>query len=159
MRRLIAKVIVRWTYAGLRQGNSNRARALFNRHGRFVFAGAHSWSADTTDGVARSAWFERFAALRPQVHARDVLVAGPLWSMKIAVLFDDAVQGAAGDVIYSNRGMQYLVTRWGRVIHDEVHLDTQKVAQLDEELAEQESVLSGVRGREPSAGSDSRPRS
>src|SRR4051794_8367296 len=132
MRRLLAKAIVSWTYAGLRQGNPTRARALFGRHGRLIFAGAHSWSADTVDEVTRNAWFGRFAALRPQLHARDVLVAGPLWALRIAVLFDDSVQGASGDPIYSNRGMQYLVTRWGRVILDEVHLDTQKVAELDE---------------------------
>jgi ketosteroid isomerase-like protein len=132
MRRLLAKAIVYWTYAGLRQGNSARARALFSRQGRLTFAGTHSWSADTTDAATRNAWFERFAVQRPQLHARDVLVTGPLWAMRIAVRFDDAILGASGDPLYSNRGMQYLVTRWGRVVLDEVHLDTQKVAALDE---------------------------
>jgi hypothetical protein len=134
MRRLLAKAIVSWTYAGLRRGNPTRARVLFSRDGRLVFAGSHSWSADTVDPATRNAWFERFAALRPHVHARDVLVAGPLWALRIAVLFDDAIPGAADDFDYSNRGMQYLVTRWGRVVLDEVHLDTQKVAQLDEAI-------------------------
>ena len=131
MRRLLAKLVVGWTYAGLRRGNPTRARALFSRDGRLVFSGTHSWSADTTDPVAREAWFERFAALRPQLRARDVLVSGLPWAMRIAVLFEDAVENAEGEVIYRNRGVQYLVTRWGRVILDEVHLDTQRVAQLD----------------------------
>ena len=51
--------------------------------------------------------------------------------MRVCVVFDDAVHNDSGEVIYGNHGVQYLQLRWGRVILDEINLDTQRVADFD----------------------------
>jgi hypothetical protein len=61
----------------------------------------------------------------------DVLVGGPPWRMSVCVVFDDAIQDDSGEVIYRNHGVQYLKLRWGRVILDDINLDTQRVAEYD----------------------------
>jgi len=81
------------------------------------------------------AWFERFAALRPELSASDVLVNGPPWRMSVCVVFDDAFRDHSGQVIYRNHGVQYLQLRWGRVMLDEINLDTQRVADYDVAVA------------------------
>jgi hypothetical protein len=55
--------------------------------------------------------------------------------MSVCVVFDDAVRGDAGDVVYTNHGVQYLQLRWGRVVLDEINLDTQRVADFDTYIA------------------------
>jgi len=46
-------------------------------------------------------------------------------------VFDDAIQDNSGEVIYRNHGVQYLKLRWGRVVLDDINLDTQRVAEYD----------------------------
>jgi hypothetical protein len=54
------------------------------------------------------------------------VVAGPPWNTRLAVRLSDRI----GDD-YANEGMQYLRMRWGKVISDEVFVDTEKVADLE----------------------------
>jgi hypothetical protein len=75
------------------------------------------------------AWLRRFAALKPDYVIRDVLVTGPPWNTRLAVRLSDRI----GEN-YANEGMQYLRMRWGKVISDEVFIDTEKVADLDRSL-------------------------
>jgi hypothetical protein len=63
----------------------------------------------------------------------DVTVAGPPWSMRIGVLFSDRIPLPGGGH-YSNAGMEYVRVRGGRLEEIRVHLDTEKVAELDERL-------------------------
>ncbi len=51
--------------------------------------------------------------------------------MSACVIFDDALRDHSGQVIYTNHGVQYVRLRWGKIILDEVNLDTQKVASYD----------------------------
>jgi hypothetical protein len=131
MRRWLVRLLVERVYEARHSGNPEPALRMFETHARLRFAGNHSWAVDTTDAARRRSWFERFAALRPDLRCTDVVVGGPPWRMSVCVVFDDALHSAEGDLIYSNHGVQYLQLRWGRVVGDEINLDTQRVAAYD----------------------------
>ena len=136
MRRWLVRLLVERVYQALGAGNPEPALGMFETNARFRFVGTHSWALDTTDFAARRLWFERFAALRPDLRCSDVVVGGPPWRMSVCVVFDDALRGGSGDVVYRNHGVQYLQLRWGRVVLDEISLDTQLVADYDAYIAE-----------------------
>lgn len=93
----------------------------------FEFPGSSSFAASTRSKTELAAWLARLAALEPAYLVKDVVVTGPPWNTRIAVRLSDAI----GDD-YTNEGMQYLRMRWGKVLSDEVFLDTEKVAQLEQ---------------------------
>lgn len=132
MRRALARMLVNWVYAGLREGDASRALRMFAPGARLRFPGTSSWSVDTTDPAEIRSWVIQFAALRPNLRLLDVVVGGPPWRMSVCVVFKEAVRDSTGKIIYDNRGVQYMRQRWGRVVLDEVNLDTQRVAGLDE---------------------------
>jgi ketosteroid isomerase-like protein len=131
MRRWLTRILVQRVYQAMRDGNPEPAIRMFRSDARFRFAGTHSWAIDTDNASAIRSWFERFTSLRPQLRLSDVLVGGPPWRMSVCVVFDDAIQDDPGEVIYRNHGVQYLKLRWGRVILDDINLDTQRVAEYD----------------------------
>ncbi len=131
MRRWLVRTMVARGYRALGAGESAPVVNLFRAGARFRFAGSHSWAIDTTDHPSIESWFERFAALKPQLEVLDVVVSGPPWSMSACVVFDDTFRDHTGQVAYANHGVQYVRLRWGKVIFDEVNLDTQKVAAYD----------------------------
>jgi hypothetical protein len=135
MRRWLVRLLVMRVYGAISSGNPELALRMFTRKARFHFAGTHSWAIDTTEASARRLWFERFAALRPDLRCADVVVGGPPWRMSVCVVFDDSLRSDSGDVVYSNHGVQYLQLRWGRVVLDEINLDTQRVADYDAHIA------------------------
>ena len=98
-----------------------------------VFAGRSSFAGEHRGKPAVVAWFRRFVALEPHYAIHDVTVAGPPWSMRIGVLFSDRIPLPGGGD-YRNAGMEYVRMRWGRLEEIRVHLDTEKVAELDERL-------------------------
>jgi hypothetical protein len=131
MRRWLVRVLVARGYRALGAGEAAPVVAMFRPGGRFRFAGSHSWAIDTTDHRQIESWFDRFAALKPQLVVLDVVVNGPPWNMSACVVFDDAFRDHSGQVVYANHGVQYVRLRWGKIILDEVNLDTQKVAGYD----------------------------
>jgi hypothetical protein len=131
VRRALTRALIERVYRALRNGDPEPALRTFAARGRLRFPGEHSWRVDTSDPEERRAWFERFAAERPQLHARDVIVCGWPWRMSVCVVFDDALVDANGRTVYQNHGVQYLRLEWGRVVLDELALDTQRVARYD----------------------------
>jgi hypothetical protein len=131
MRRWLVRMLVTRGYRALGAGNAAPVIKLFRPGARFRFAGSHSWAIDTSDHTQIESWFERFAALKPQLAVLDVVVNGPPWNMSACVIFDDALPDHSGQVVYVNHGVQYVRLRWGKVMFDEVNLDTQKVAAYD----------------------------
>jgi ketosteroid isomerase-like protein len=118
-------------FRALAAGDAVPVVSRFRPGARFRFAGSHSWAIDTTDHRQIESWFERFAALRPQLVVLDVVVSGPPWDMSTCVVFDDSVRDDSGQVVYANHGVQYVRLRWGKIMLDEVNLDTQRVAEFD----------------------------
>ena len=131
MRRWLVRMLVTRGYRALGAGEAAPVVSMFRPDARFRFAGSHSWAIDTTDHHQIESWFDRFAALKPRLVVLDVLVNGRPWNMSACVLFDDALRDQSGQVVYANHGVQYVRLRWGKIILDEVNLDTQKVASYD----------------------------
>jgi hypothetical protein len=131
MRRWLVRLLVERVYSAMRDGRPEPALRMFKPDIRFRFVGTHSWAIDTDDAGEVRSWFERFTALRPDLRTADLVVSGPPWRMSVCVVFDDALHNDVDEVTYSNHGVQYLQLRWGRVILDEINLDTQRVADFD----------------------------
>jgi hypothetical protein len=118
---LVAR-LTRWAVLELVRGGSRLPLRLMAPDIRFRFPGTSSFAADTTTSADLTAWIGRFAALRPDYEILDILVAGPPWNTRVAVRLRDRI----GDD-YTNEGIQYLQMRWGKMIGDEVFLDTERV--------------------------------
>jgi len=75
----------------------------------------------------------RFASLRPEFMVDDVAAAGPPWNMRVFMRFNDRIVAPNG-YVYENEGMEYIEIKYGLIREIRVHLDTEKVAALDEQL-------------------------
>ena len=93
---------------------------------RSVFPGDSSFAADYRDRASFAEWVRRFAALRPDYVVDDVIVTGPPWNTRVAMRFQDRI-----GTDYENQGMHYLKMRWGKLIHDEVFLDTKAIVEWE----------------------------
>ena len=98
-----------------------------------VFPGESSWSGEHRGKPAIRRWLERFVAVRPVFSVGEVAVAGPPWNMRIMFRFSDRIVAPDG-FDYRNAGMEYVHMRFGRIVEHRVHLDTQRVAELDKHL-------------------------
>jgi len=98
-----------------------------------VFPGDNSWSGEHRGKPAIRRWLERFVAVRPQFSVGEAAVAGPPWNMRIMFRFSDRIVAPDG-FDYRNAGMEYVHMRFGRIVEHRVHLDTQRVAELDKHL-------------------------
>ncbi len=124
--RWIVARIARWAILSGVNGKPELATRMMADDVTFEFPGSSSFGASLRGRDAVLAWLRRFAALNPEYVVRDVVVAGPPWNTRVAVRLSDRI----GDD-YANEGMQYLRMRWGKVISDEVFVDTEKVADLE----------------------------
>jgi ketosteroid isomerase-like protein len=101
-----------------------------------VFPGASTWGGEHRGKAAIERFLGRFLAAGLSGRAEDILVNGPPWRTRIAVVFTDRASDADGNEIYANRAALYAVARWGRIIRQEDFEDTQKVETFDNWLHE-----------------------
>jgi ketosteroid isomerase-like protein len=126
MYRWIVARVTRWAILEGVNGRPEVAARMLANDVTFVFPGTSSFSAAIRGKRQVMAWLDRFAALRPEYNVLDVLVAGPPWNTRIAIRLSDRI-GAD----YANEGMQYMRLRWGKIIAEEVFVDTEKVTELE----------------------------
>jgi ketosteroid isomerase-like protein len=122
---IVARIARRAILAGV-NGKPELATRMMADDVIFEFPGTSSFGASLRGKDALLAWMRRFAALKPAYVIRDVVATGPPWNTRLAVRLSDRI----GDD-YANEGVQYLRMRWGKVISDEVFVDTEKVADLE----------------------------
>jgi hypothetical protein len=109
---------------------------------RFFFAGGSSFGGEQRGKPAIRAWMRRFASLRPQFVVHDVAVAGPPWNMRVFMRFSDRIVAPNG-YVYENEGMEYIAIKYGLIREIRVHLDTERVAALDAQLAASDQAEAG----------------
>ncbi len=131
--------VARWAIQAAVKGDVGPATRMMADNVAFDFPGTSSFSASTRTKREMVAWVERFAALEPDYVVRDVIVTGPPWNTRVAVRLSDRI----GDD-YSNEGMQYLRMRWGKLISEEVFLDTERVAEFERRHPEVAAVAAGA---------------
>lgn len=102
--------------------------------------GDHRWAGEHRGRPAIERFLQRFVAAGLQGEVREAWVSGPPWRATIALRFDDHAMGARGELIYSNRTILLLRTRWGRVVHHEdFYEDTERITRLEKCLRESEA--------------------
>jgi len=128
------RALLRRNAAALMAGDPKPLLRMYAPDATMVFPGTHSWGRTYRGRDEIEAFLRRFhaAGLRGELGA--IFVEGPPWATRIAMEFDDRAHDAAGTEVYENRALIVLRTRWGRVVHEELFEDTQKVAAFDEHL-------------------------
>lgn len=100
---------------------------------RHIMYGDHSLGGARTTKRAIEAWYGRLARLFPDLHfdVSSVVVAGPPWRTKVAVIWSDRAQ----DGNYANQGVNVIDLRFGKVQAVAVHCDTQRLCAALSKLA------------------------
>jgi ketosteroid isomerase-like protein len=134
---LLVRALLRRNVAALMAGDPGPLLKMYANDAVLEFPGEHSWGPVYRGRAEIEGFLRRFldAGLRGEI--KDMFIAGPPWATRIAVLFDDWAHDAADPQhkVYENRSVIVLTTRFGRVTHERVYEDTQKVATFDEHLA------------------------
>jgi ketosteroid isomerase-like protein len=131
----IVKQALRRLEKQLSGGEVDKLMAAYADNAVMVFPGDHSWGGEYRGKAAIRAWLERFVAAKPTFVLGDAAVAGPPWNMRIFFTFTDSIVAPDG-FEYRNAGMEYVHMRFGKIVEHRVHLDTQKVAELDTHLSQ-----------------------
>jgi ketosteroid isomerase-like protein len=108
-----------------------------------VFPGESSWGGEHRGRDAIEAFLRRFARVRLQFEAHEIVVSGWPWSATLWVRFSDHAKAPDGTAVYENRGVIYAKTRWGKIGLQEDVEDTPNVAAFDESLAAHEERETG----------------
>ncbi len=96
-----------------------------------TFPGESSWSGEHRGRDAIERFLRRFIAAGLTGEAEDILVNGPPWRTRIAVVFTDHANDREGNELYSNRAVLYAFARWGKITRQEDFEDTHKVEAFD----------------------------
>jgi hypothetical protein len=131
---LIIGRVVAFLYAKVSAGELRLPLLAMAQDARLVFPGTSSFGGEQRGKPAVAAWMRRFASLRPEFTMHDAAVAGPPWNMRVFMRFSDRIVAPSG-YVYENDGMEQLDIKYGLVRTIRVHLDTEKVAALDDQLA------------------------
>lgn len=122
----IVKRKIRTAFNHLNEGNYENVLAMFSQDIRFSFPGQHHLSANLSSLSEVREWFKTFLSTLKGIHFEiiDILVEGPPWNTKAMTRFRDRVPIAGGQEIY-NEGVQFLKIRWGKIVEDQLYIDTQ----------------------------------
>jgi uncharacterized protein (TIGR02246 family) len=128
------RAILRRNAAALFAGNPKPILRMYAPDATMVFPGEHSWGRTYRGRDEIEAFLHRFHAAGLRGELGTIFVEGPPWATRIAIEFNDHARDANGTKVYENRALIVLRTRWGRVVHEELFEDTQKVAAFDAHL-------------------------
>ena len=112
-------------------GIPHRSCAGYADDAVLTFPGESSWSGEHRGRGAIERFLRRFIAAGLVGHAEDILVNGPPWRTRIAVVFTDHTSDQEGNEVYANRAVLYAVARWGKITRQEDFEDTHKVEAFD----------------------------
>jgi len=96
-----------------------------------VFPGDSSWGGEHRGRAGIEQFLRRFIAAGLSGTAEDILVNGPPWRTRIAVVFPDRASDRDGNEVYANRAVLYAIARWGKITRQEDFEDTVKVEAFD----------------------------
>lgn len=142
MYRWLARMLIR---RSLRFHQSRDVDGLLSSYAddvHFFFPGRNSWAGEYVGKQQVRPWLERFHRVGLNLRVHDILVDGTPWNTRVCLQFTDDAKDADGRIVYENRGVIYARAAWGKIRHYEVFEDTEKVADLDRYLAQNEAVSS-----------------
>ena len=136
-------LFVRALQAQLRRGlaklNAGDYRELLDGYAEdavLVFAeGDHRWAGEHRGKAAIERFFQDFVAAGVRGELSEVMVSGPPWALRMTARFDDHVTRPDGEVIYRNRVVLHVRTRWGKIVrHEDFYEDTARILAFDRRL-------------------------
>ncbi len=132
------KALVRWmirrNVAALARGDTGPLLDGYADDAVLVFPGASSWGGEYRGREAIGRFLQRFVDDGVHGTAHDILVNGPPWRTRIAVLFTATAHGKQGEPVYDNRAVLLARARWGRITDQEDFEDTHKIEAFDRYL-------------------------
>jgi ketosteroid isomerase-like protein len=128
---------VRNTFGQLSEGDYETSVAEMPPELYHCFPGEHALGGvrRTPEGMRR--WFGRLYEIFPDLNfeVKRVLVRGWPWNTAVAIEWVDRAITADG-VPYVNEGTHVMRLRWGKLVYLHAYLDTQKVAEVCDRLAQ-----------------------
>ncbi len=117
-------------YRPLLKGYADDAVLRFND-------GDHRWAGDHRGKPAIDRFLTDFTRAGITGEIRELWTGGPPWAMTLVARFDDRATGPDGELLYSNRVVMVVRTRWGRIVEQEdFYLDTARMATFERRLRE-----------------------
>jgi ketosteroid isomerase-like protein len=99
--------------------------------------GQHRWAGTHRGRQAIDQFLRNMIEAGLQGTIRDIWMGGPPWALTLVARFDDEATGPDGSVLYSNRAVLVVRTRWGRIIEqDDFYEDTGRIESLEDRLRE-----------------------
>ena len=97
--------------------------------------GPHRWAGDHRGKPAIEGFLRDFVAAGLKVELKDLWLSGPPWAMTVIGRVDDEARAPDGRLLYSNRVVLVLQTRWGKIVrHDDFYEDTAQMGAFDAAL-------------------------
>ena len=105
------------------------------------FPGENSWGPEYRGREEIRGFFERFLRVGLQGEVREIAVIGPPWRTTVFVHFTDHARAPDGELVYENKAVIRLESRWGKIVRERVYEDTERVAEFDRWLERNEATL------------------
>jgi len=97
--------------------------------------GPHRWAGDHSGRAAIERFLRDLVAAGLKVELKDLWLSGPPWRMVVIARLDDAARGPGGELLYANRVVILLRTRWGKIVrHDDFYEDTTRMEAFEDAL-------------------------
>lgn len=97
--------------------------------------GDHRWSGTHRGRAAIANFLRDFIEAGLQGEIRELWMGGPPWALTLVARFDDHATGPTGELIYRNRVVLVVRTRWGRIVEQEdFYEDTGRIQDLEARL-------------------------
>jgi ketosteroid isomerase-like protein len=99
--------------------------------------GQHRWAGTHRGKQAIGRFLQNMVEAGLQGTIREIWMGGPPWALTLVARFDDQATGPDGSVLYSNRAVLVVRTRWGRIVEqDDFYEDTARIEALEDKLRE-----------------------
>lgn len=101
--------------------------------------GDHRWAGTHRGRQAIGQFLRNMVDAGLQGTIREIWMGGPPWALTLVARFDDQATGPDGGVLYSNRAVLVVRTRWGRIVEqDDFYEDTSRIESLEAQLRERD---------------------
>ena len=117
-------------YAPLLKGYADDAVLRFND-------GEHRWAGEHRGKPAIDRFLADFTRAGLSGEIRKLWIGGPPWALTLIARFDDRATAPDGELLYSNRVVMVVRTRWGRIVEQEdFYFDTVRMKGFERRLRE-----------------------
>lgn len=135
--KIILRKKIRNGFKQLSAGNYKPLTALFADNVHYHFEGDHALGGERFSKAAVELWFERLLRLLPsKFEIKSMLICGMPWNTDVVIEFQDTVS-PANIKPYVNNGIQKVKIIWGKAVDIHTYVDTYKLQQALQLLAEQ----------------------